>query len=191
MKRKIGLSDVVLVGVLSAVVFVSNYLQIPIPTIGPVSRIHFANTFCLLAAMLLGGLRGGLAAGIGSMFFDLLNPLYIADAPITFLNKFIMGFVCGKIAYSGGRAASHHGFNLAAAICGSLSYVVLYVGKSFLSNYLVNGVLGTALLEAAQKAGTSLINAAIAVVFVMILHPIFRQILLKTNLYRKVQAQGK
>lgn len=191
MKRKIGLSDVVLVGVLSAVVFVSNYLQIPIPTIGNVSRIHFANTFCLLAAMLLGGLRGGLSAGIGSMFFDLLNPLYLADAPITFLNKFVMGFVCGRIAHSGGRHADHPGFNLLAAVCGSLSYVVLYVGKSFLKNYLVNGVLGTALLEAAQKAGTSLINAAIAVVFVTILHPIFRKILEKTNLYRSLSTEGR
>ncbi len=54
------------IGVMSAVVFVSNYLSIPVAS----SRVHMANAVCLLAGMLFGGLQGGLAAGLGSALFD-------------------------------------------------------------------------------------------------------------------------
>ena len=44
----------------------------------------------LLCGLLLGPVRGGLAAGIGSMIFDLMTPEYAPEAWITFLRFFLM-----------------------------------------------------------------------------------------------------
>ena len=54
-KRKFNTYDIVLVGVMSAVVFAANFLSIPI---GDVTRIHFGNVFCVLSGILLGAVRG-------------------------------------------------------------------------------------------------------------------------------------
>ncbi|MEG1027997.1 MAG: ECF transporter S component, partial [Oscillospiraceae bacterium] len=71
MQKKFSLQDVVLVGVMAAIVFVLTYfIKIDIPTpVGP-TMLKVANGFCLLAGILLGGLKGGLAAGLGSMLYD-------------------------------------------------------------------------------------------------------------------------
>lgn len=61
-------------GLLSALVFVFSWIQIPI---GEVARIHLGNVFCALSGLLFGPLTGGLASGFGSMLFDFTNPLYI------------------------------------------------------------------------------------------------------------------
>ena len=86
------------VGLMAALVFASSYISINIPTILGVSRIHFGNAFCLLSGLLLGGVPGGLAAGIGSCFFDLTNPLYISSAPFTFVFKFLLWHGYGIIS---------------------------------------------------------------------------------------------
>lgn len=52
---------------LAALCYVSfTYLQIKIPMPGgDATSIHIGNAFCVLAALLLGGLYGGLAGAIG------------------------------------------------------------------------------------------------------------------------------
>ena len=68
------------VSILAAMVYVTSaFLQIPIPTPIGSTRLHLGNVMCLLSGMLLGPWYGGLAAGFGSMLFDLLNPAYIAS----------------------------------------------------------------------------------------------------------------
>ena len=81
-------------GLLSALVFVFSWIQIPI---GEVARIHLGNVFCALSGLLFGPLTGGLASGFGSMLFDFTNPLYIAESWITFITKFFIGFLAGLI----------------------------------------------------------------------------------------------
>lgn len=52
MKNKNSIYKIVTVGLLGALVFVSNYLSFPIPVpVGDISRIHLGNAFCLLAAL--------------------------------------------------------------------------------------------------------------------------------------------
>ncbi len=100
-QKKITVYDIVLVGLMAALCFVGTYLHIDIPTPLGKAMIHFGNIFCLLSGMLLGGVRGGLAAVIGSMFYDVLDPAYISECWITFLNKFMMAFLCGVIVSYG------------------------------------------------------------------------------------------
>ena len=63
-KRTVNIRTLVLIGVLSAMVFVLSMVSWQI---GEVSRIHFGNIMCLLAGVLFGPLVGGVAAGLGSM----------------------------------------------------------------------------------------------------------------------------
>lgn len=175
------------VGLMAALVFASSYISINIPTILGVSRIHFGNAFCLLSGLLLGGLPGGLAAGIGSCFFDLTNPLYISSAPFTFVFKFLLGWVAGRISHSGGHKAESRGRNLIACICGALTYALLYVAKNFLEDTLfLKTEMETALIDAGQKGITSLVNAAIAVVLATLLWPMIRSAIGRTPMGEKL-----
>lgn len=162
-------------GLLTALVFVSNYISIPIPTGFGVTRVHVANGICILAAMLTGPWWGGLAAGLGSMFYDFTNPAYISGAPITFIFKFAMAAVAGLIAYNGGLKSKNTKKNLIGSIAGALTYVALYLLKSYISQRFIAGVPHDAVMvTVATKAGASLANAFIAVVIAMILTPILR-----------------
>ena len=105
-------------GLLSALVFVFSWIQIPI---GEVARIHLGNVFCALSGLLFGPLTGGLASGFGSMLFDFTNPLYIAESWITFITKFFIGFLAGLIAHRSGNISL--GRDVLGASVGSVTYV--------------------------------------------------------------------
>lgn len=187
--RKLTMYDVIGVGFMSALVFVASQISIPIPTILGITRIHLGNAFCLLSGFLLGGLRGGLAAGIGSMLFDLVNPAYVSDAPITFFNKFMMGLVCGSISFT--RKGT--GFNLLrsiiAGVLGALTYVLLYLTKTFIFDvYFLDAAVATAMIDVLAKARASLINAAIAVIISVPAYAAVLRTLSNTLLFRKIRS---
>ena len=58
-----------------------TFFKIDIPLGNQTTAIHFGNTFCVLAALMLGGVEGGLAGSIGMGIGDLLNPLYLPYFP--------------------------------------------------------------------------------------------------------------
>ncbi|GHU63871.1 hypothetical protein FACS189418_7990 [Clostridia bacterium] len=90
-----------LVGVFAALSYaVFTFLQIKIP-IGPghMVSLHLGNAVCVLSALILGGVYGGLSGAIGMTIGDLLDPVYITVAPKTFLLKFCMGLITGLIAH--------------------------------------------------------------------------------------------
>lgn len=176
MKKKYNVRSIVLVGVISALVFVTSAIRIPIPTAVGNTAIHLGNIFCLLSGMLMGGVKGGVSSGLGSMLYDFTNPAYIAESPITFINKFAMGFVCGMISKRSTNSKSSFKLNILGGLAGSLTYVVLYVGKTFITNFFLMGApIQTVLVTCGQKGLVSIINGVIAVVFAVILAPIFEK----------------
>jgi len=176
------------VGVFAALVFVSNMISVPIPVaIGDVSRIHLGNIFCLLSGFILGPIGGGLAAGIGSALYDVTNPAYIASAPFTFVFKFLLAAVCGWVAYAGKNEGANHKLNICAAAAGSITYMVLYLGKAFVQGLLIGSEMGAVLTAVATKAATSSINAIIAVVVSVPLCAVVRAALKKSHLLDKLQ----
>ncbi|MBE6893986.1 MAG: ECF transporter S component [Ruminococcaceae bacterium] len=184
-KKKFTVKDLAMVGVMAAIVFVGNQLQLPkIPTpLGP-TRIHLGNVMCILGGLLFGAVPGGLAAGIGGAIYDLLDPFYAKEFWITFILKFGMAFVAGLIA-SGKKTKFKV---VAAAVIGSLSYVVLYLGKTFIVEYLVMGnpwqtVAGVLI----TKGTTSLINALLAMVVSVILYYMIEPALKRAGLLDKKQ----
>jgi uncharacterized membrane protein len=190
-QRKISLYDVIGVGFMAALVFVSSMISIPIPTVLGISRIHLGNAFCLLAGFLLGGFRGGLAAGIGSMLYDFTNPVYIAESPITFVNKFMMAFVCGSLAAAVFKKGTNAVVNrVVSASSGALTYVVLYLTKNFIKDvFFLHAEVATALIDIGTKAMTSLTNAAIAVIISVPLSFAIRNALKRSQIYQKMMLR--
>ncbi len=162
MKNK-KLQSIIAVGLMAALCYVGNYLQIKIPNGVLITRIHFGNSMCLLAGLLFGGVNGGLASGIGAALYDLFDPVYIVSAPFTFLSKFAMGFVCGTLTKSSHRLKNETSHIITTAIFGQLTYIVLYLAKTFVSQLILGYTIETALTATATNLLTSSVNAVIAV----------------------------
>lgn len=179
--KKITVKELSFIGIMAALVYVTSaFLQIPIPTAIGSTRLHMGNVMCLLSGLLLGPVQGGLAAGIGSMFFDLTNPAYIASAPFTLLFKFLMAWICGTVA----RLGKEQLWALVVgATVGAVSYVLLYLGKSFIEDYFVLGLpLEGVILSLGTKALTSTVNGVIAATVSVPLNLLLKPLLKKAKL---------
>ena len=71
-------------------------------------------------------------------------------------------------------------------IAGSATYMVLYLGKSFIEGMLLGSALGPVLLSVATKAVTSGVNAVIAVIVSVPLCAAIRLALKKSHLLEKL-----
>lgn len=168
MKQKWTIQKIVYIAVLAALVCVVTFFRFPL--LG--SKVHFANAMCLLSGLLMGPAAGGLAAGFGSALYDALFGGYgFLDCAITFVSKFLMAWVCAKIAFALGKEAKNHSQNIVACVVGALTYVALYMLKTFLMQTIVaQSPLETALITMAGKLPASLINAVAAMIAAPILY---------------------
>ena len=176
---------IVLVGLMSALVLIFSGFRIMIPIPVDNAAIQLGNIMCVLSGLLLGPV-GGLASAIGSALYDLTNPLYAPEAWITFVNKFFIGFLTGLIAHWHGRKSLSFRWNLAGAILGSLTYVLLYFGKSWLMGTFVFSLApgSPMLIFLATKCVTSTINAVLAVAVAVPLWELIRPPLLRAGIMR-------
>ncbi len=166
MKKKITVQEITLIGLMAAMVYVASaFLQIPIPTAIGNTRIHMGNVLCLLSGLILGPVWGGMAAGIGSAFFDLTNPAYITSAPFTFIFKFLMAWVCGILYMKWKNLGKTVLYSAIAGAAGAVTYVILYLSKSFIEDHILLKLpLEGVLVDVGQKGIVSLINGIIAVI---------------------------
>ncbi|MDL2233621.1 ECF transporter S component [Ruminococcaceae bacterium OttesenSCG-928-L11] len=193
MKRRFSILKISMIGVMAALTFAAHQLQINIPTVLGNTRLHLGNVLCLLCGMLLGPIPGGFAAGIGAMFFDFTNPLYIASAPFTFVFKFMMAFVCGCIVWRKKGAYLHNiPSNVVAGFCGAMTYVALYLSKNFLEDiFFLRTEMETALIDLAQKGAVSGFNGILAFVVAVPLSMAIRKGLERAGLYSKLAPSHK
>lgn len=170
-KGKNQVLKLVLAALLAALVAVFSQIQIQIPAIVGVTRFHLGNVMCALSGILLGPWWGGLASGVGSALFDLFNPLYISDVPITFITKGLYGLISGLVFFKGFKRRSNYGTEVVASLCGAVTYGVLYLAKKFfLDSLLVGGMEpAAAWLVVIEKIPSTVFNAAVAVIFAPIL----------------------
>lgn len=106
--REERMRKLVFAGVFAAityVVFAFLGFKVPTPGGGQVS-IHLGNAFVVLGALLLGSYYGGIGGAVGLTIADLIDPIYIVEAPITFLVKFLIGLVVGLIAHKLGHIST-------------------------------------------------------------------------------------
>ena len=96
-KKVFKLVITALMAALCYVVF--TLIQIKIPTPAGYTSFHLGNVFCVLAALLIDGVSGGIAGAIGMGIADLLDPVYAITAPKTIILKFFIGFITGTLAH--------------------------------------------------------------------------------------------
>ena len=180
--RKSGAVNLALTGLMGALVIVGTFISIPIPVLGDRTMIGLGNVFCILSGLLLGPVYGGLAAGVGSGVFDLVGG-WAASAPTTLINKFMMAFVCGAIAWSGRSEGRRLPRVIAGAVSGSLTYCVLYLFKSFVEAKLEGSADEAVAILLGTKAAATIVNAIIADVVAVPLALAIRRSLESNRMY--------
>ena len=154
---------------MAALVFAGNYMRVKIPvSLGGTTAFTLANILCALSGLLLGPWWGGLAAGLGSAIFDMLDPEYIVEAPITFVTKGMYGLVAGLVLYYLFRNAKEkYGPQLIATACAAVCYMVVYSVKVFFYNgMLIQGLPGAdqCWLLVLSKLPATVFNGVVAMV---------------------------
>lgn len=168
MKQTWTTQKIVYTAVLAALVCAVTFFRFPL--LG--SKIHFANAMCLLSGLLMGPVAGGLAAGLGSTLYDALFGGYdLLNCAVTFVTKFLMAWICARIAFAAGKEAGSRGRNAAACVAGALSYVALYMLKTLVFQLFVYGYpMETAVVTMGSKLPASLLNAAAAMIAAPVLY---------------------
>lgn len=190
--KKITLYDMVMIGLMAAVVLVvTAYLSIRIPTPTGTTMIKLANAFILLSGLLLGGWRGGLAAGFGSMVFDLMTPEYVPEAWLTFIRFFLMAFIAGQIAHAGGAMARKFSRNLIACVVAAVFSSVFYMLKNVVVLMIGGSAFVPAFIANVPKLLTSPPNIIIAVAVALALLPALQKAISHTGFARQMQAAQK
>lgn len=203
--KKFTTYDIAFVGVMAAIVFTLTYfVSFPIPTATGTTMIKTANAFCLIGGILLGGVKGGLAAGLGSMLYDLSNPAFVSSAPTTFVFFFLMAFVCGTVANR--KIDDENPLTqervVLASVCGAFTYVALYVTKSIITQIIAArglteelftpGIVDqfkVAFTAVLPKFATSCFNACVAIVITGLIALPIKQQISKTSMYNKILAK--
>ncbi len=153
-----------------------TFLQIKIPTPVGYTSFHLGNTFCVLGALLLGGLPGGVAGAIGMGIGDILDPVYITVAPKTIILKLGIGLVTGLVAHKLFKINTKSGKDLKKAIVLSSGAGMLFncIGEPLFSYlyYLIilgNGEKAITYLALA-KFVTTFINAILAIIIASVIY---------------------
>lgn len=168
-------------GLMAALVIAGSWIRVPTS----IGTFNLGNIMCALAGILFGPVGGGLAAGVGSMLYDIIfYPAYIAECWITFLTKGALALTAGLVAWSAGKRGLSTRRNAAAAAVGAFTYLALYLVKAFLWNGLFQGSLSPdgALALAVSKAPMSLFNAVLASVCAPILAAAIQKALSRAKL---------
>ena len=167
MERTISTRKIVFTALMAALTVAGSALRITIPVdIAGTTSFHLGNIMCALGGILLGPWYGALAAGLGSAIYDMMNPLYISEAWITFLTKAAYGLMAGTVV-SFGRKPWGYKTCVAASTAGALTYALLYLAKTcFYSGMLMKGLpLEAAALTVVTKLPATTFNAAVAILF--------------------------
>ena len=181
---------------MAALSYVSfTYLKIPIPTIsGDMTALHIGNAFVVIAAILLGGVYGGIAGSLGMTIADILDPVYITSAPKTFILKLCIGLIAGFVAHKIAHITENHDtkyimkWTAISSICGLGFNVIFDPIVGYLYKVYILGVQADAAkIMATWAAGTTLINAIVSTVLIVILYAALRPVLIKSGLFLKIK----
>ena len=183
--QKIALTG--LMAALSYVVFTFLQIRIQLPG-GDATSIHLGNAICVIGALLLGGLYGGLGGAIGMTIADLLDPQYIVYAPKTFILKLCIGLISGLIAHRIGKISIETDkkkvllVSIAAAALGLLFNVIFDPLVGYFYKLVVLGKPAAELTLAWNVASTS-INAVTSTIVSVAVYMALRPALKKAGLF--------
>ena len=156
-------------GVMAALACISNLIRIPLGD----SKISVSNAVCVLCGLILGPTSGFLSAGLGNFLYDIFTG-YGYESLITFVSKGAIALVVALITGSMRRREKmerrdYPRLFLASALA-ALTYVALYMLKTFIFGLTVNGLsMEGTFAKMGAKLPASLINA----VFAAVVSPLF------------------
>lgn len=186
-----GLRKLCMAALFAALCYVGfAFFQIKIPVGDSATSFHLGNVFCVLAALIIGGLWGGLAGAVGMTIGDLLDPVYITSAPKTFLLKLCIGLIAGLVAHKIFHISKDEKRKVPLPVATVISCAA---GMAF--NIVADPVVGyfykTYVLGVPQDASkilakiaamTTTVNAVIAVIAATVFYLALRPALKKTRL---------
>lgn len=185
-----SVQKVIFTGVMAAlsyVVFTFLQIKITLPG-GDATSIHLGNAVCVLGALLLGGVYGGLGGAIGMTIGDLLDPVYVVYAPKTFLLKLCIGLIAGLIAHRLGHITTETDhrkvwkWTVAAAVGGLLFNVIFDPLIGYFYKLVILGKPAAELTLAWNIASTS-INAVTSAIASVAIYMALRPALKKSGLF--------
>ena len=188
--REDSLKKLVFAGIFAALTYiVFTFLSIPIPTIaGDKVTVHLGNAFCVLGALILGSFYGGAGGALGLTIADLMDPVYIVQAPITFVIKFLMGILVGTIAHKMGHISTEKDLSkvfrwtVAAVAAGLLFNAVCDPTIRYFYKILILGK-PAAEVSFAINIGVTAINSVVSAFIATGLYMSLRAPLKKTGLF--------
>ena len=167
MSKRSTVHAIVYTALMAAIVFVLTLLYVQLGD----SRVHFGNAASMLAGLILGPWLGGLASGIGAFFFDLTHGYEFVEALVTFASKFLMAMAAGLVAGAYKQKGNvldgkGHLRVVLGCVAGGLTYIALYMLKTFIKQHYIGGVPldGTWVAMLGKLPATAINNGFAAVV---------------------------
>jgi len=190
-QKSMILRKLTLAAMLAALCYVGfAFFQIKIPVGDSSTSFHLGNVFCVLAALCIGGLWGGLAGAVGMTIGDLFDPVYITSAPKTFILKLGIGLITGLVAHKVFHISSDEERKTALPIATVVScaagmafnVVADPVVGYFYKTYVLGVPQDAATILAKMSAVTTSVNAVIAVIAATVFYLALRPALKRSNL---------
>lgn len=182
-----------LLAALSYVIFTFGQIRITLPG-GDATSIHLGNAVCVLGALLLGGIYGGLGGAIGMTIGDLLDPVYILYAPKTFICKLCIGLITGFVAHRIGKIDRSNDrkhvmtYTILASVAGLLFNVIADPLIGYYYKLLIIGKPAAELTLAWNVASTS-INAITSVIVSVVVYMALRPALMKSGIFSNLSVE--
>lgn len=188
--RNEKIQKLVLTGVfaaLSYVVFTFLQIKIALPG-GDATSIHLGNAVCVLGALILGGMYGGLGGSLGMTIGDLFDPVYILYAPKTFILKLCIGLIVGVVAHNIGHITLITDrkkvlkWVIISSVCGMLFNVIFDPLVGYYYKLIILGKPAADLTLAWNVAATS-INAITSTIAATLIYMALRPVLIKSGMF--------
>ena len=171
-----------------------TFCKIDIPVGTEKTAFHLGNVFCVLAALFLGGLWGGLSGAVGMTIAD-LTTAYVTSAPKTFVLKLGIGLITGLIAHKIFRISREGerkvplGVATVLSCAGGMAFNLVAdpVVGYFYKMYVLGVPQKAATIWARMGAMTTAVNAVVAVIVATVLYLAIRPALKRSRLLPQVQ----
>jgi len=165
------------------------YFKIDIPVGTEKTAFHLGNVFCVLAALFIGPLWGGLAGAVGMTIADLTSG-YVTSAPKTFLLKLCIGLIAGLVAHKIFRISKDNErrapLSIAAVLSCTAGMAFNVVADPIVGYFYKTYILGVpqevAKIWANMGAVATLVNAVVAVIAATMFYLALRPALKRSSL---------
>ena len=123
-KRQRMLKRVIIIAMFTALCFAATYINVPMPT---GDMVHLGNFVMIMAALLLGGIEGGVVGSLGMGIYDLVM---FSNRPSTIIRTFILKFLIGFIVGFMFRLVLKKKLNTTKLLVGALGFFLVLFGVS-------------------------------------------------------------